>query len=322
MNLKELYRFIIEKGIETDPRKKNTIARMLASVKEKYSKLTEEEKSEFDIDKLDNPYSDSRILYSTGNENIKSILIGIDIETPELLLAHTLKQSGRKIDLVLAHHPEGRAYATLYDVMNIHSDVLHKFGVPINIAESITEPRLKEVSRRLMPANHSRPVDTARLLNIPFMSAHTPADNHVTYYLQSLFDKEQCNLEKLDDVIKLLKQIPEYKMAVRNSQGPVIIAGSKDRKPGKILVDMTGGTEGPADAIEKLANAGVGTIVGMHMSEEHYKLAEKYHVNVIIAGHISSDTVGLNLLLDKVEHKFGKLDIIECSGFTRIKRNK
>ena len=58
------------------------------------------------------------------------------------------------------------------------------------------------------------------------------------------------------------------------------------------------GTEGSKEAFEKLARTEVGTIVGMHMSEDNLKEAEKNHINVIIAGHMSSDTIGINLILD------------------------
>ena len=64
---------------------------------------------------------------------------------------------------------------------------------------------------------------------------------------------------------------------------------------------MTGGTSGSKETLEKLSQSGVGTIVGMHMSEDHRKEAEKHHLNVVIAGHIASDTLGLNLLLDALE---------------------
>ena len=102
---------------------------------------------------------------------------------------------------------------------------------------------------------------------------------------------------------------------------PAVTAGKESNRAGKVFVDMTGGTEGAVEIIEKLADAGVGTIVGMHMSQEHLKNAEKYNINVVIAGHIPSDNLGVNLLLDKVESKFGCLDIIPCSGFRRIKHN-
>jgi len=57
----------------------------------------------------------------------------------------------------------------------------------------------------------------------------------------------------------------------------------------------------------------------MHLSEEHLKKVKDANLNVVIAGHISSDNLGLNLLLDRIE-KEEKLDCINCSGFRRIRR--
>jgi len=83
---------------------------------------------------------------------------------------------------------------------------------------------------------------------------------------------------------------------------------------------MTGGTEGSKDIFQSVALSGINTIVAMHLSEEHRKEAEKNHINVIIAGHIASDTVGLNLLLDRVTEG-ENITFLECSGFKRIKRH-
>ena len=92
------------------------------------------------------------------------------------------------------------------------------------------------------------------------------------------------------------------------------------RTGGEILVDMTGGTEGPEAAIERLAAAGVGTIVGMHMGDKLRKEAEKQHVNVVIAGHISSDNIGVNLFLDQLEKQ--GVNCIAFSGLERVSRVK
>ena len=56
------------------------------------------------------------------DRQVRNILAGIDIETPELLLADRLNEKGAGIDLVLAHHPEGRAYANFYEVMKMQAD--------------------------------------------------------------------------------------------------------------------------------------------------------------------------------------------------------
>ena len=319
MTLNELYKKAVSIGIENDPRGKDAVLKELDARKKDFEKLREDEKEFFDSETLENPYSDSRILNGAGEEKIKSALVGIDIEVGELLLAESLKAKGKSVDLLISHHPEGRAYANLYSVMQMQSDILHKFGVPINVAEDLMEGRIKEVERKLMPVNHTRAVDAAKLLGVPFICLHTPADNMVATYLQRLFDEKKPY--KISDVMEALKGIPEYRTASFNGAGPKILIGSKNRSAGKIFVDMTGGTEGSKEIFESLTAGGVNTIVAMHLGEEHRKEAEKNHLNVVIAGHIASDNVGINLLLDELSRS-SSLEILECSGFKRVSRIK
>lgn len=316
--LRELYETIIEIGIENDPRGKEGVEKQLNKLKKSYESFSENEKKYFDKEKLKNPYSDSRIYNGKGDEEIKNLMIGIDIETQELLLADKLKEKGQKIDAVMTHHPEGIALVALHEVMELQADILHKFGVPINIAEGIMSGRIGEVAKGLLPINYERSVKAAKMLQIPYLGAHTPADNCVATYLQNLFDKKKP--ETIGEVIDLLLEIPEYQISYKDGNGPIVVAGKKSDRAGKIYIDMTGGTEGSHDALEKLSHAGVGTIIGMHMSKEHLKQAEKNHIRVIIAGHMASDALGINLMLDQIEKKHGNLNIIECSGFSRIKR--
>jgi putative NIF3 family GTP cyclohydrolase 1 type 2 len=319
LKLRKIYETVVAKGIDADPRGKKTVLKSLEKKKKAYAALKKEDKEFFDLESLTNPYADTRILHGTGEEEIKTALVGVDMEMGEILLADRLSSNGRKVDLVIAHHPAGKAFANFYEVMNMQADILNKFGVPINVAEGLLEGRIKEVERRLSPANHTRSADMARLLDIPFMCMHTPTDNMVASYLQNIFEKKAP--DTLDDIIKIIKEIPEYREACRNNAGPKILLGSADRTAGKIFVDMTGGTEGAKEIFPSLVNSGVSTIVGMHLSEEHRKQAEKHHMNVVIAGHISSDNVGINLMLDEIQKK-GSLGVIECSGFRRIMRKK
>lgn len=318
MKLQELYNLAVSAGIDADPRGRAAVEAELRETAKAYEELKAEDKALFDTEKLINPYADSRILNGDPEREVRCVLVGVDMETPEILLADRLNQKGAGIDLVLAHHPEGRAYANFYEVMKMQADILNRFGVPINVAEGQLRGRMKEVERSLLPVNHTRPVDAARLLDMPLVCLHTPADNMVARYLQSLFDRETPS--RLKEVVVLLKKNLEYQEAIKNNAGPRILVGSDDQRPGRIFVDMTGGTSGSKDTIEKLAQSGVGTVVGMHMSEDHRKEAEKHHLHVVIAGHISSDTLGLNLLLDAIEKKAALLNVLACSGFKRFKR--
>ena len=317
MKLGDFYRTAIEAGMNNDPRTKDAVLQQLARSREEFDKLSEREKEFFDRESLTNPYHDSRILHGHAELEVRSILTGIDIDVGEILLADRLRSKGIKIDLLLSHHPSGRALADLYSVMSMQADILHLYGVPINIAEGLMDVRIKEIERKLMPVNHARAIDAAQLLDIPFLCLHTPADNMVAHYLQHLFDRE--NPYSLGDVVDILRTIPEYTSARLNGAGPKIVLGSPTRKAGKIFVDMTGGTEGAREIFESLTRGGVNTIVAMHLSEEHRKEAEKNLLNVVIAGHISSDTLGLNLLIDELARNYA-FEILECSGFRRVSR--
>ncbi|MDI6704519.1 MAG: NGG1p interacting factor NIF3 [bacterium] len=312
-----IYETAIIFGMAADPRGEKDAKRELERVKKRYKGLKKDEKEEFDKQKLKNPYADTRILYGDEKRVVERILVGIDMEIGEVLLADRLREKGKTIDLIISHHPEGYALTSFYEVMHMQADVLNKYGVPINIAEGVLKERIQEVERKVMPVNYNRAVDVARLFDIPFICVHTPCDNLVTAFLQKLFDKAKS--ETIKDIINELKDIPEYKQAVQDNAGPKILVGSEDNRAGKIFVEMTGGTEGSKEAIEKLANAGVGTIVTMHYSDKLRKEAEKYHINIVVAGHMASDTLGLNLFLDKLTKK-DNLEIIACSGFRRIAR--
>ncbi|MEK6536380.1 MAG: NGG1p interacting factor NIF3, partial [Actinomycetota bacterium] len=315
----EIYRLAVTMGIKADPRGKREVDRLLAKEKEAFDKLSDGEKEDYDQERLTNPFADSRMLYGDPKTDVWSIMVGVDMEAQELLLADRLKEKGRKVDLVLAHHPEGKALAALSEVMDVQADVWHNAGVPINVGEAMLEGRISEVMRLMLPLNHQRPVQAAELLDIPLMCVHTPCDNLVNSNLQKHFDKKGDKLT-LKEVREELLKYPEYKMAARDNAGPAIVVGSEKRRAGRIMVDMTGGTGGPTESLEKLAAAGVGTLIGMHISEKNREAAEKHKMNVVIAGHDSSDSIGINLFVDELEKK--GVEIIPCSGLYRVSRVK
>lgn len=289
MKLSRFYEKVVKFGVDRDPRKKAAVT----------------------------SYEDTAVLYGNLDTDVKKIMVGIDIEVGELLLADKLRNT-QGLDLVVSHHPEGKAWAVFYEVMQLQVDILQSLGVSRKVAQEFLDERKQEVERRVLPQNHTRAVDAARLLGIPFMCMHTPADNHVFSFMQNLLNKEKPR--KVGDILDILNGIPEYKYAKAHGAGPRIILGNPKRPAGKILVEMTGGTEGPKEVFDKLYKTGVRTLISMHLSEEHFKKAKDANLNAVIAGHISSDNLGLNLILDRLE-KEEEFKVFDCSGFRRIRRN-
>ncbi len=315
MRIKEIFNLAIEMGIKADFRGREGVEKFLERKKERFEKLSSDKKEDFDKEALENPYLDSRIYNIADDREVKRVLAGIDIESAEILLA---KEIG-DIDLVIAHHPVGKGLAHLADVMDLQCDVLSYYGVPINIAEGLMKERISEVARGINAVNHQRTVDAAKILKINLINSHTPCDNLAAKFLKEKIDENKP--ERIEDLMALLRKIPEYQRAIEIGAGPKIFVGEPERRCGKIaLTEITGGTEGSPKLYEKMAQAGIGTVVGMHLSEDRRKEAEAANINVVIAGHMSSDSLGMNLFLDELEKK--EIEIIPCSGLIRVSRNK
>ncbi len=313
MTVQQIFNLAIKMGINSDLRGKAAVQKMLKRKKDYYEKLNKEQKEEFDLEALNNPYLDSRIHFDSGKP-VKKILTGIDMEGDEIFLAQKLGA-----DLIIAHHPRGKALADLADVMHLQAEIYAQYGMPINVAEGVQKPRIEEVSRGVNPINHYRSIDITRLLKISYINVHTPTDNLVANFLKKKI--AAARPEYVGDILKILKEIPEYAQAIKLGAGPRLFAGHPENRCGKVAVtEITGGTEPSPKIYEKMAQAGIGTIIGMHQSEEHKKEAEAAHLNVVIAGHMSSDSLGMNLFLDELEKR--GIEIIPCSGLIRIKRFK
>ncbi len=317
MKLGEIYETAYRAGMAADPRGEEGVARVLQRARKEFDDLPEDKKWEFDQEALVNPFADTRILVGDPEREIARVLVGIDLEVGEVLLADALRSKGKPVDLLLAHHPEGRAVARLEEVMGLQADLWRRFGVSVAYGDSVLSDRMAEIMRAVHARNNEQTVSAARLLDLPYMCCHTPADNCVNRFVQARCD-ELGEDTTVDELLDMLKSIPEYRQGVLQGTGPAIFEGNGKRRTGKIMVDMTGGTSGPVDALSRLAAAGVGTLVGMHMGEKHREKAKEEHLNVVVAGHISSDSLGMNLIVDDFERQ--GLEVIPCSGFTRVSR--
>jgi len=319
MKLNKLFHSAVQYGIDADPRGRKAVEKILKKQKERAAKLEGAEKEYFDEERLWNPYADSRIISGTGEEDIKTVMVGIDIETNEVLLADRLRERGMKIDALMLHHPEGRALGDLEKVMALQTDMLALVGVPVNQSDGYLRPRMDRVARTVHADNLFSTERVAELLDFPAFNTHTPADNQVWRFME----KTICSKEydDLGEILTALLEIPEYKYYARKGVPPLIVNGSKSGRPGKVAAtEFTGGTNGPEEFLEAQAAAGVGTILSMHVTEKTLEKAKEKHVNMIQCSHIASDTIGMNLLLDLLCKEEKNLKTIDVAGFVRVKR--
>ncbi|WP_400240108.1 hypothetical protein [Methanomethylophilus alvi] len=320
MKIYDAYKLAIQTGIDHDPRPRSEIDLVLSKAKKAYDALDDDKKELFDTESLWNPYYDCR--FSWGEDIAKEkeaqrLMWGVDISTAEVLLADRLREKGEEIDAVVCHHPLGKSRNPFPKVMWMQTDIYHDCGVPINVAEGLMKPRMDEVLYNVGGDNFNRAADAARLLGIPMFNIHSAADNMVQEYLENKI--KEAEPKRLQDVIDLLMTEPEYRYTAKLNDPPKIIIGDKESRCGGIIAKMTGGTSGPTGIYEELAKAGVGTIVGMHFPNSAVEACRKCHMNMIISGHMSSDSLGINLICD-VWEKHG-IEVFGTAGFSRFSRN-
>ena len=232
-------------------------------------------------------------------EGINNILFGVDMDTSELLLS---KELGA--DCVISHHPmTGRPVVDFYKVMDIQIDKMMEFGVPINKGQKALKKKVGEIRRASHVKNYDRVQSAAKLLKIPYLNIHIPADIITEKYVQKFMDNKFKGKLKttLKDVIEALKEIDEYKDAIA---GPDIRVGGEKDYAGKIAVLMAGGTNGGADVFKAYFEAGVGTIICMHVPDNVKEAVEKQNIgNIIVAGHMASDSIGINIIIEELEKR-------------------
>jgi putative NIF3 family GTP cyclohydrolase 1 type 2 len=252
---------------------------------------------------------DSGIVFDTGRE-IKKILAGIDMDTSMLILA---KQLG--FDCVAQHHPAGILNSKTFELFGRdHMKKLMECGVPINVAQKLAYKNTDTRKHTMHSRNRTQMRDVARLLDIADVAYHTPADMLAERAAQKKMDalmarNPRCTVQ---DVLDELLTIREYAEALEGQQ-PEVWVGAKDSFAGRVYIEMYGvGAPSPEEYIA-CADAGIGTFVGMHATPEVIKaVKEQGKANLIIAGHMASDSLGFNQILDAWAAK--GIEIVRIAG--------
>ena len=238
MKLQQFFEKAVDLGIEYDPRGRKNVEKMLKKIADKQKKVQGDEREDMDAERAWNPYPDCRIINGKPTDEFSHLFVGIDIETPEMLLIDRLREKGTRIDGVLIHHPEGRALADLDKVMPLQIDLLGGVGVPVNHAEGLLRPRMDRIWRSIHADNLFRTERAAELLGIPAAVCHTITDNMVWSFMEKHICKHEY--DDLGEILKAIREIPEYTQYAKKGNPPIIVSGSRSSRPGKVFATEIG----------------------------------------------------------------------------------
>jgi hypothetical protein len=322
VNLRELFETSVRLGIARDLRGEGAVREQLARRRREYEALPDWQRPYYDQERFRNPYGDVRIAYRPvppEEIEVRSIVLGIDIHLPELLLADRLRQEGRRVDAVIAHHAHGIGHAPSlsWDTMPFLVDLLALEGVPRADAEACIHPYIEGKLRDLEDFHRIGP-DMARLLGLPLGCIHTPADYYITVGVRAAV--EAARPETVGDVVRALHTLPEIASSARLGVGVRVMSGDEGRPAGRILYKFGGGYILPPEAYPLLGAAGVNTVLQIGCGPPHARAAQEAGVSIVRIAHGACDNVGLNLLLDDVMREHGPFEVIACGAFERLSR--
>nr|WP_290669073.1 hypothetical protein [Ardenticatena sp.] len=233
-------------------------------------------------------------------ERIQRLLVGLDIDTGDLLLA---KQLG--YDCVLAHHFRGtEAELTGWQVYQRHIDLMVAAGVPRLAAEEAVYERLDLMRVAAHAANYDRVSGAARLLGMPFLNIHSPLDELGRAAMQRAVDellRDNPQATVAEVAAHLSATFEEFQVARTRV---AIRLGDPDAPAGRVVVAHGALTNGGAAVARAYFEHGIDTVIYIHIApQELVKLQNEARGNLIVTGHIASDAIGINIYLDELERR-------------------
>ena len=230
-------------------------------------------------------------------DNITKVLFGIDAAVPELLLA---KQLG--CDAVIAHHPPGgTAAVNFHEVFRRHIQQMVAAGVPVKEAEKAVTKKLEQLEVEAHTRNYPQAVDVAKLLKMPYMNIHTPLDEVGRKIMSKQINSRIRKNSKVQEVVSALNELGEFKNALTEIK---IRLGKPENPAGKVVVSHGAGTNGGYEIAKTYFKHNVGTVVYIHVSAgDLEKLKAEGAGNLVVSGHIASDSVGINPFIKELEKR-------------------
>ena len=243
---------------------------------------------------------------------VHRVFAGIDVDLGELFLARELGADG-----VIAHHPVGsRARLRFPAMIERHVDQMTEAGIPTDTATAAMRARQRPVEHAVHPVNYDRVVDAARKLGIPLMNVHLPADIiGRQYFIDFVRRVVDGRATRVGGLIEELKTIPEMELSLVQ---PELWLGKPSNPVGKWVVQMAAGTNGGAPIYRTYYEHGIDTILAMHIEDRDLRELEqdqRPNANLVITGHMPSDSIGMNRILDAIERR--GVEVIAGSGVIR-----
>jgi putative NIF3 family GTP cyclohydrolase 1 type 2 len=250
-------------------------------------------------------------IHVPGDE-LETALVGIDLESPEIQLAHN-----EGYDLVLAHHPPGGdPRVNFAPVLDKQIEFMTDHGVPEERAEEAASSIISGMEHAGHSANYRHDPSIAEHLDQPYMNVHLAPDELGRRRFREVADEldDDATVGAFADA---LGEIPEIDEAITDVE---LRVGERGNDLGEVAIHHAAGTNGGSDVASAYFDNGVDTVLYIHVGAgDTEALTEAYgdEKNLVVTGHIASDAIGLNVLIDELEARGVDCTAISGCGIGR-----
>jgi len=261
-----------------------------------------------DLVNMDELPEDSAV-YVPGN-NVSKILYGIDIGVPELLYA---KQQG--FDCVIAHHPVG--LINHWKVFWRHEKQLISKGLSKKEARDVVEKKTLSFKFGAHARNYDAIPSFARLIEMPFLNIHCPSDELGRRLISASIEtlvKERSNPSLMEVKIHLERSFLEFQKAQTRIE---IAKGEEDNYLGNWIFSHGAFTNGGFGIAQCYYQHDIDTVIYIHIAPaELFQILKLDSGQLVITGHLASDSIGINPFLNKLTEENG-MHITAIGGLIR-----
>jgi len=214
--------------------------------------------------------------------------VSIDVGAWELMMAREIG-----CDSVIAHHPLGTTSANFYKVLYRHLDFMYEEGVPEKEAKAAVDQLVQKVKLKAHPSIYRQVVEEAERIEMPLMNVHLPCDEIGRKLMDAVIAKAGPRLE---DIVDALVTMPEFKASEIK---PEVVLGEPRARRGRTKLVVAAGTNGGYPVARAYYKHGIDTLIYMHIDNEELKKLKEDGMakNLVLLGHESGDSVGINPLL-------------------------
>lgn len=203
-----------------------------------------------------------------------------------------------------------------YNVFRRHQTQLVANGVPQEEAREVVEQKILPLKMGAHARNYAAIPSFAQLIKIPFLNIHCPSDE-LGRQLISNGIEELVAIEtnpSLETMARFLEEMfPEFQAAKTDIE---IVKGDSKGGLGKWVFSHGALTNGGFTIADLYFQNQVDTVIYIHIAPaELLRIIKLDYGQLIITGHLASDSIGINPFLDRLEDK--GIEVTAIGGIIR-----